>query len=128
MMSNTEPVANWLHLDLKGAMPDEPRFGEWLNFFADCGFNGIVFEYEDRFPWQTWPDTYRPGFDREAWARLWKRCETLGLEVVPLVQMQGHLEWLLKHEQYRPMREARSHHRSVPATSGGAAEVDQLAR
>lgn len=97
--------ANWLHLDLKGTMPDEPTFRDWLTYFAGCGFNGIVFEYEDRYPWQSWPDTYRPGFDRPGWQRIWQHCAELNLEVVPLVQTQGHLEWLLKHPPYRPMRE-----------------------
>ena len=100
------PHPNWLHLDLKGAVPSEPRLLEWLDWFADLGFNGIVWEYEDRLPWRTWPGTFRPGFDLEAWGRIWARCRQLQLQVIPLVQTQGHLEWVLKQDQWARLREA----------------------
>lgn len=41
---------NWLHLDLKGAIPSCDELLRWLAYFAGLGFNGIVWEYEDRLP------------------------------------------------------------------------------
>ena len=32
----------------------------------------------------------------------------LGLEAIPLIQIQGHVEWLLKHEKYAHLREMNS--------------------
>ena len=107
-------VWNWLHLDLKGVVPSETKLLSWLDWFAQAGFNGIVWEYEDRLPWRSWPGTFRPGFGLDAWGRLWDRCLRLGLEIVPLVQTHGHLEWLLKHDAYAHLREAGHYNELCP--------------
>ena len=96
----------WIHLDLKGMIPSQSRLLEWLQWLRDCGFRGVVLEYEDRLPWQTWPGTFRPGYELDAWNEIWRHCDRLGLEVMPLVQTFGHLEWLLKHNDYAHLREA----------------------
>ena len=33
---------NWLHLDLKGAIPSVGKLLEQLEFWKDCGYDGIV--------------------------------------------------------------------------------------
>lgn len=104
-MPTTKSRPNWIHIDLKGAIPDAASLRDWARFFAECGFNGIVWEYEDRLPWQTFPDTFRPGYDLEQWKSIWKTCGDHGLTIVPLVQTLGHLEWLLKHPAYAHLRE-----------------------
>ncbi len=100
----TLPYVNWLHLDFKGMMPSQHRLCRWLEWFAQAGFTGVVLEYEDRLPWQTWPGTYRPGLDVAAWRNIWEVCRTLKLEVIPLIQTYGHLEWLLKHDSWAHLR------------------------
>lgn len=97
--------ANWLHLDLKGTIPARKKMLEWIEFYAQCGFNGIVFEYDDRIDWQSWPGTFRGGYSREDIREIHNLCRRLGLEIVPLIQIHGHLEWLLKHERYAHLRE-----------------------
>ncbi|MBA3684139.1 MAG: family 20 glycosylhydrolase [Planctomycetes bacterium] len=99
-------VQQWVHLDLKGIIPSEAKLVEWLERLKAWGFSGVVFEYEDRLPWQSLPGTFRPGYTSESWKRIWAECERIGLEVVPLIQTFGHLEWLLKHERYAHLREA----------------------
>jgi hypothetical protein len=96
---------NYLHLDMKGIIPLYPRILDWLEWFAACGYTGIVWEYEDRLPWESWPGTFRPGYSREEWSTIWAKCRELGLEIIPLVQTHGHLEWLLKFDRYAPWRE-----------------------
>ena len=98
--------ANWIHLDFKGANPSEPALLEWLDWLSQWGFNGIVLEYENRLPWQSWPGTYVPGYDLDQWHRIWDHCRSLGLQITPLVQTHGHLEWVLKHERWSSWREA----------------------
>ena len=95
---------NWLHLDLKGAIPSVGKLLEQLEFWKDCGYDGIVWEYDDRIPWQSWPGTWRGGYTIQEQRRLMD-ARKLELETVPLIQIQGHLEWLLKHERYSGWRE-----------------------
>ncbi len=101
---NEPSYLNWIHLDFKGMVPSELRLCQWLEWIRERGFSAVVFEYEDRIPWETFPGTYRKGFDLPAWKRIWKCCERLGLEVIPLIQTFGHLEWLLKHERWSHLR------------------------
>ena len=98
--------ANWIHLDFKGVIPSAHDMVRWVNELADAGFNGIVFEYEDRLDWTTLPGTFRSGYSREEWAAIWKQCAERHLEVVPLIQTMGHLEWLLRHDRYAHFRES----------------------
>jgi len=96
--------SNWIHLDFKGMIPSESKLQVWLTWIREHGFSGVVFEYEDRFPWVTFPGVYRPGFDLPAWERIWATCMDLGLEIIPLIPTYGHLEWLLKHERWSALR------------------------
>jgi|GEM_PF-1237488 len=96
--------SNWIHLDFKGMIPSEPKLLVWLKWIREHGFSGVVMEYEDRLPWETFPGAYRPGFDSPAWERVWAACGNLGLEIIPLIQTYGHLEWLLKHKSWSSLR------------------------
>lgn len=98
-------MKNWLHLDWKGAIPGKRKLLESLTYWKQIGFTGVVLEYDDRIPWQTWPGTWRKGYTAEEYQEILAHCRELKLEVVPLIQIQGHLEWLLKQEQYAALRE-----------------------
>jgi len=100
------PSPNWVHLDLKGIIPNQPKLMEWVSFLADCGFDAVVWEFEDRLPWQIWPGTHRPGYGLDAWHEIWAHATSSGLANVPLIQTHGHLEWLLQHDDYEHWREA----------------------
>jgi len=104
-ISDKTPFPNFIHLDMKGIIPSFNKMLEWLDFLSDAGYNGIVFEYEDRIPWKNWAETYRPGYELREWQRIWEKCQELKLEIVPLVQTHGHLEWLLKRDEYSKWRE-----------------------
>jgi len=95
---------NWIHFDFKGMHPSEGHLIEWLSWVRDNGFSGIVLEYEDRFPWTTFEGTWRPGFEFDVWQRIWQHCAEIGLQVTPLIQTYGHLEWLLKHKRWAHLR------------------------
>lgn len=97
------PVA--FHLDLKGMIPHEEGMLMWLDRLAKLGVKQLVLEYEDRLPWQSWPGTFRPDYDMAAWQRIWQRSEDLDIKIIPLIQVQGHLGWLLRHEPYAHLRE-----------------------
>ena len=92
---------NWLHLDLKGAIPSVGKLLEQLEFWKDCGYDGIVWEYDDRIPWQSWPGTWRGGYTIQEQRRLMDACRKLELETVPLIQIQGHLHRLHMDPVYR---------------------------
>lgn len=95
----------WVHLDLKGMIPSPAVFRDWLARLAAGGADGVVIEYEDRLPWQSLPGVYRAGYSLEEWRATWAFCREQRLRLAPLVQTQGHLEWLLKRPAYAGLRE-----------------------
>ncbi|XP_077183735.1 hexosaminidase D [Paroedura picta] len=96
-----------VHLDLKGAPPKVSYLAEIFPLFHDLGANGILLEYEDMFPYKgelkplQANDAYSPSEIKEILnlAKLHK------LEVIPLVQTFGHMEFVLKHKEFRHLRE-----------------------
>lgn len=100
-----EKAVKFLHLDLKGIVPGIPRFRKFLQYFASLGFNGIVLECDCRIPWKCWEGAGEILFTKEEISSLAGYAESLGMEVIPLIQVQGHMEWVLKEEKFAHLRE-----------------------
>lgn len=99
-------MKRFLHLDFKGIIPAEDYFKRFLEFFRECGFNGIVFEYDFRIKWDCWKGCSRNEIPKETIRELLDHAHRLGFETLPLIQTLGHLEWALVKEQYSHLREA----------------------
>ncbi|KAK5980615.1 Hexosaminidase D [Trichostrongylus colubriformis] len=96
-----------VHFDLKGAPPKIPYFLDLLDTVARAGATGILLEWEDMFPW-TGPLEIAKSSDAYSMddvRSILRKARNLSLDVVPLVQTFGHLEWILKLEQFRRFRE-----------------------
>lgn len=94
-----------LHLDFKGIVPSEKKLLQWLEWFRKCGFDCLFPEYDCRVPWDAWHGAGAPLFTKDAVKRIAAYAESLGFEIVPLIQVHGHLEWILKHDAYSFLRE-----------------------
>nr|XP_019591168.1 PREDICTED: hexosaminidase D isoform X1 [Rhinolophus sinicus] len=107
-MSGSSPFKMRLvHLDLKGAPPRVSYLAEVFPLFHALGANGLLIEYEDMFPYEGHlrllraQHAYSPSEIKEI-----LHLATLNeLEVVPLVQTFGHMEFVLKHEALAHLRE-----------------------
>ncbi|XP_066090409.1 hexosaminidase D isoform X2 [Saccopteryx bilineata] len=107
-MSGPSPFKmRFVHLDLKGAPPKVSYFSEIFPLFHALGANGLLIEYEDMFPYEGHlgllraQHAYSPSEVKEI-----LHLATLNeLEVVPLVQTFGHMEFVLKHETLAHLRE-----------------------
>lgn len=99
----------FVHLDLKGAPPRIGYLIELIQLFADLGANGLLIEYEDMFPYEgelkVLQSTTQPPYSREDIVSIQDTANRRGLEIIPLVQTFGHLEFVLKHEVFRDLRE-----------------------
>uniref|UniRef100_A0A9L0RH98 beta-N-acetylhexosaminidase n=1 Tax=Equus caballus TaxID=9796 RepID=A0A9L0RH98_HORSE len=107
-MSGSSPFKRRLvHLDLKGAPPKVSYLSEIFPLFHALGANGLLIEYEDMFPYEGHlrllraKHAYSPFEIKEI-----LHLATLNnLEVIPLVQTFGHMEFVLKHEALTHLRE-----------------------
>ncbi|WKY09604.1 hypothetical protein Q1695_002174 [Nippostrongylus brasiliensis] len=96
-----------VHFDLKGAPPKFQYFLDLLRLVAKAGATGILLEWEDMFPWSGELEIARSthAYTEQEVRVILQKATQLGLEVIPLVQTFGHMEWVLKYEKFREYRE-----------------------
>ncbi|XP_048351543.1 hexosaminidase D-like isoform X1 [Sphaerodactylus townsendi] len=96
-----------VHLDLKGAAPKVSYLEQVFPLFSKLGANGILIEYEDMFPFKGELEVLKSpyAYSEEDVERIQNLAEINKLEVIPLVQTFGHVEFILKHDKYRHLRE-----------------------
>lgn len=116
--------ARAVHLDLKGLAPSPERLLSLPRLFAAAGFNAVLVEWEDAFPWTVderfrGPNAYGP----ETVAAFRDSAATAGLEIIPLVQCLGHLETPLGVPGYERLREVPGDPSCLNPLAEGALEL-----
>ncbi|GMS80711.1 hypothetical protein PENTCL1PPCAC_2886, partial [Pristionchus entomophagus] len=96
-----------VHFDLKGAPPKVPYFLQLLDLVAKSGATGILLEWEDMFPYTGQLEAVRSSdaYSMEDVRTILQKARSLHLDIIPLVQTFGHLEWILKLEPFRQYRD-----------------------
>lgn len=95
-----------LHFDMKAMIPKADFLPSLLKNIARCGYNALLVELEDKFPFRCCPEAVHPAaYRREDFLEMNRLCRELGITVIPLLQSVGHLDYLLRHPQYRFLRE-----------------------
>ncbi|KAJ8387120.1 hypothetical protein AAFF_G00160600 [Aldrovandia affinis] len=123
------PPLRVVHLDLKGAAPKLRYLEQMFPLFSSLGATGVLLEYEDMFPYEGELQVLRSPYAYSA--EDIKSINTLAklskLQVIPLVQVFGHLEFVLKHEQYSALREVGDFPNSLnPHTPGSQALIRDM--
>lgn len=113
-----------VHLDLKGVPPTFEHLLELLEVFARCRYNAVLVEWEDMFPW-TIDERFRcaSAYTPEQVRRFADEADRLGLEIIPLVQCLGHLEWVLRTPGLEHLRETPQGPDLLNPLAEGAAEL-----
>lgn len=72
-----------------------------------AGATGLLVEYEDMFPWSGQLRNISAGnaYSQAEVGALVSLARKLQMELIPLVQTFGHLEFVLKLEEFRHLRE-----------------------
>ena len=67
---------------------------------------GVVFEWENAFPYPGMEPALRPdAYTPEEVTNILDCCRSNGLKAVPLMQTLGHLQWCLAQPAFRELRE-----------------------
>lgn len=91
------------HMDLKGVQRRPDYCLRHLETLQSLGYDGLLMEYEDVFPYGTASFSASPGeiWSREYLSHFLEKAAACGLEVIPLQQSLGHLEYALRWDRYR---------------------------
>ncbi|KAJ1365905.1 hypothetical protein KIN20_026375 [Parelaphostrongylus tenuis] len=101
------PHRRIVHLDLKGGAFKPEFFTEMFFYFNRIKATGVLIEWEDMFPYSGNLSAAVNGnaYSLEDVENILKEAKRHRLEVIPLVQTFGHLEWILKLEKFAHLRE-----------------------
>ncbi|CAF1210528.1 unnamed protein product [Adineta ricciae] len=104
---STKSLYRFVHLDLKGAAPKLTYFQKLFPYLRKLGANGLLIEYEDMFPFTDRLRVVRHGlaYSKADIEQLLQLAEQNHLQVMPLLQVYGHLEYVLKLKEFMHLRE-----------------------
>ncbi|KAJ1525711.1 hypothetical protein ONE63_008922 [Megalurothrips usitatus] len=101
------PPQRLAHFDLKGAPPKVGYLKKVFALLKQLGATGVLLEWEDTFPF--WgplePMAASNAYSRADVREILQSAKEHGLEVMPLVQTFGHVEFALKHAKWAGLRE-----------------------
>lgn len=102
-----------VHIDCRAQMLRFDRLKMIYEDLARWGYNTVLFEYEDRFPYRgDLKDIAAPdALTRRDIKELNQIASDNGIRIIPLVQCLGHLEYVLRLKKYRPICECKGNGR-----------------
>lgn len=119
------PEIRLVHFDLKGAPPKVSYFKSIFPVLKMAGANAILLEYEDMFPF--WGPllnaSARNAYSKKDVMSILESAKHNGLEVIPLVQTFGHLEFVLKLQKFKPLREVEELPQALCPTNNGSLQM-----
>ena len=113
-----------VHLDLKGVPPTFKRLIGLLDVIKAAGYNALLVEWEDMFPW-TVHRAFRceTAYSARQVTRFHEEAAARGLEVIPLVQCLGHMETALSVHEFAHLREVPYRSDGLNPLAAGAREL-----
>src|SRR3954464_3655187 len=108
ILKRSQPITpiRGVHLDLKGCPPTAERLVSLLKVISASGYNAVLVEWEDQFPW-TVDQRFRneTAYTPEQVKAFAETAHHLAVEIIPLVQCLGHMETPLSVPDYAKLRE-----------------------
>lgn len=96
-----------MYLDLRQNFPKFELLLSYFEMMAEFKTNKLIVEYEDKFPFEKYTFLRHNEFcfTDEQLAKLLETAHRNFIEIIPLQQSYGHLEYVLKHPQFKDLRE-----------------------
>lgn len=93
------------HIDLRSEVMTIEALKLMANSLSKGGINAIIMEYEATYPYQNHVTLYNANtYTREQIHDYVTYCQSLGIEVIPLQECLGHVQYILRHDRYAGLR------------------------
>lgn len=94
------------HLDLRVQVMKLSKLKEFARQLQKGGINTLIMEWEATYPFENHPLIPNQfAYTRDEVKEFVGYCENLGIDVIPLQQSFGHVEYILRHYRYKDLRE-----------------------
>jgi len=94
------------HLDLRIQVMKMDALKAFAKKLSEQGINTLVMEWEATYPFEKHPlIPNKYAYKKEEIKSFIKYCGDIGIDVIPLQQSFGHVEYVLRHERYKDLRE-----------------------
>jgi hexosaminidase len=108
--ANTDSAGDFairaFHLDLRIQVMKMPALKLFVQKIQKGGINTLIMEYEATFPFQKHPlIPNKYAYSKEEISSFVAYCNKLGVDVIPLQQSFGHVEYILRNYRYSLLRE-----------------------
>lgn len=98
------------HYDMRTVYPTFSHMLDYIKEMAQYKINALMIEYEDKFPFTCLKELRHPhALTAEQVQEILKTAYDNFIEIIPLQQSYGHLEYVLKHPSYIDLREELNH-------------------
>ncbi|MEO6631625.1 MAG: beta-N-acetylhexosaminidase [Mucilaginibacter sp.] len=99
-------IVKGFHIDLRIQVMTMDALKAFALKLSKQGINTIIMEWEGTYPFQKHPlIPNRYAYTQEEVASFIKYCADLKIDVIPLQQSFGHVEYILRNEKYKDLRE-----------------------
>ena len=111
VVSQTAPKENkfevvGFHLDLRIQVMKLDALKDFVDELAERGVNTLIMEWEATFPFDSHPVIANQfAYTKEEISDFISYCDAKNIDVIPLQQSLGHLEYVLRHSRYAELRE-----------------------
>src|SRR4051812_17907191 len=94
------------HLDLRIQVMKMDALKGFAKKLSESGINTLVIEWEATYPFEKHPlIPNKYAYTKEEIKSFINYCSSIGIDVIPLQQSFGHVEYILRHERYKDLRE-----------------------
>jgi hypothetical protein len=96
-----------VHIDLKEGCPNILYLNEQIKILASAKVNALLVEWEDKFPFTGDLEViaHKAALTIPEVGQWLEECYNYYLEVIPLIQSMGHLEYALKNPKFQSLSE-----------------------
>ncbi len=95
-----------IHLDIKHHLEKKQYYFQLMDRLAKHKVNAVILEFEDKVKYKSQPVIgSEDAWTVEDWRGLSEYAKERNIEISPLVQGLGHASFILKHDEYKHLRD-----------------------